>query len=546
MAVIVQITAAAVRALLGLEIVGWRRREALNLAAVQDVLRLDEALEEGRGSVGPAVDGLQRDVVAEGPDNGGARRDRRACHRVVHPPGSGGELEASRRRPAHLRERGDVVGLLGVLVDERCRVDGSHNFVPRVTRRVQRVGALGVHGQVVVRAGVLVVHTHEEVGGLDEVPVDPRLGAELVAAEGEALRRAGDARRPRAAVEVDARGRRLRGRVPGDELVLPDRVGVRHHRHAHVGRDLLLPPEVAHVAHEVALAGADHRGGEAELVLPVDEDEPAQAKPLVPGIDEAVGEDVLVVVLVHRVVVGQVRAHAAGGRGTAIFVALHLERIPVGPPSHERELEEEVSCLDDPRGVAFGRREAAAPRASPNGGAHVARLPGEDVDDAGEGVGAVEHRAGPAHHLDALDGRDGNRLEVVAEVRGVVDGVPVDEQQALVVVVRLEHAAEVERGVAVEALHHLNAGHHGQDVVERVAAHVGDVLRGDDGDDGGRPALRLVLLRRGEDAQVRDALIDLEALGVFGAGDGGWRALARLRAGVERARDGEGKEAPQR
>jgi hypothetical protein len=64
--------------------------------------------------------------------------------------------------------------------------------------------------------------------------------------------------------------------------------------------------------------------------------------------------------------------------------------------------------------------------------ARVARLAGEDLDDAADRVRAVERRARPAHHLDAVDLLERNDLEGRAAERGGADPNAVDQQQRVI------------------------------------------------------------------------------------------------------------------
>ena len=62
-----------------------------------------------------------------------------------------------------------------------------------------------------------------------------------------------------------------------------------------------------------------------------------------------------------------------------------------------------------------------------NRGAVADGLLGDDVDDAGDGVAAIERRAAAAHHLDLVDHCRGQLLEQIKAGEGAVDGTAVDE-----------------------------------------------------------------------------------------------------------------------
>jgi hypothetical protein len=150
-----------------------------------------------------------------------------------------------------------------------------------------------------------------------------------------------------------------------------------------------------------------------------------------------------------------------------------------------------------------------------------------DVDDAREGAGAVEHRPGAAHHLDALDVLEVD-AGVVADVRGVepvvVGGVPVEEDEhAVAVVARAAEAAEA-RGLVGAVVAEVDAADAAQRLGDGGVAHRAQLLRRDDGDRARRVLDALRGARRGRH------LLD--------AGEGHLDALLRAGAHLDDAVDG--------
>ena len=117
--------------------------------------------------------------------------------------------------------------------------------------------------------------------------------------------------------------------------------------------------------------------------------------------------------------------------------------------------------------------------------------PGDDVDDAAHGVGAVEAAHGTADHLDALDVLGGEVGEVELAVGGVVGLDAVDEHQRLVALraadAHLRQVAEAaaavdgDAGQAAQRLGgmahllgaQLLAGHHRHRVADGIGGNAG-------------------------------------------------------------------------
>ena len=115
-------------------------------------------------------------------------------------------------------------------------------------------------------------------------------------------------------------------------------------------------------------------------------------------------------------------------------------------------------------------------------------LAGDDVDDAAHGVGAVERRHRPAHHLDALDhvGRDpvqilAAQVGAIADVARVADATPVDQNQG--VVVRQAADGDLGHGAGrADAAGH--AGQAAQQFAQALDRLTFDLVAGDDADRG--------------------------------------------------------------
>ena len=163
------------------------------------------------------------------------------------------------------------------------------------------------------------------------------------------------------------------------------------------------------------------------------------------------------------------------------------------------------------------------------GGEARAGPPGDDVDGAADGVGAVHRRAAAEQDLDALDVEQRHRhVAVVVPRLGVVEPGAVDQHQRLAE----GGAADGEVGLdaARAALAHLDAGHQPQRVDRRRHRQAGEVLAGED-DDGAPEAAERV---------GRDGSGDDDRLAHVGGrrARGGWRRLrrGRRRAQAEEAR----------
>ena len=135
------------------------------------------------------------------------------------------------------------------------------------------------------------------------------------------------------------------------------------------------------------------------------------------------------------------------------------------------------------------------------GAADLRRGLRDDVDDAREGVGAVERRAGPADHLDARDvlQRQPGPGVAAAAVEHDRDRHAVDQHQHLRIRQVAAHAADrVDRRIALRRARDVQARHRLEHLVEVGRADRLDVLGGDDGGDRRRARDRHA--RAGRDA----------------------------------------------
>ena len=157
------------------------------------------------------------------------------------------------------------------------------------------------------------------------------------------------------------------------------------------------------------------------------------------------------------------------------------------------------------RGPEAAVRRALGAVAADDAALTFAGLLGDDVDDAVEGVGAVERRAGAAHDLDALDVLDADRERLPD--RGAeevdVDAAAVDEDEGLVREALVE-AADAHLGLAAGDLHDVDAGEAPQELGDLRDAREADVLLGDDRRRVRRVERALRALRRGDDALCED------------------------------------------
>ncbi len=144
--------------------------------------------------------------------------------------------------------------------------------------------------------------------------------------------------------------------------------------------------------------------------------------------------------------------------------------------------------------------------------------PGDDVDGAADGVGAVDGRPAAQQDLDALDVEQRHRhVAVVVPRLGVVEPGAVDQHQRLAE----GGAADGEVGLDAprSALAHLDAGHQAQRVDRGGDGQAGEVLAGQDDDRAAEAAERV-----GRDGSGDDD--GLAHVGRFGR-----RRLGRLRRG---------------
>ena len=108
------------------------------------------------------------------------------------------------------------------------------------------------------------------------------------------------------------------------------------------------------------------------------------------------------------------------------------------------------------------------------------RPPGDDVDDAIDGVGAP-HRTGRAvQHLDALDGVQRHALGLPdhARVERRIDAAPVHQHQQLVGIAAGE-AARRDAPARAGQLRHVEPGHQAQGLGQVARAAAADVVRRD-------------------------------------------------------------------
>ncbi len=136
------------------------------------------------------------------------------------------------------------------------------------------------------------------------------------------------------------------------------------------------------------------------------------------------------------------------------------------------------------------------------GAARVGRSLGDNVDDAGESVRAVERRTGAANDFDAGDMLDriaGPHIALVADKRGGHRN-PVLQHQYLRHVRAVDAAHKIQGRVLIGRAPDVDAGDRFEDLVKVGRAHCRDVLGGDNGRDRGGAAQRL--LAAGGDADV--------------------------------------------
>ncbi len=152
-------------------------------------------------------------------------------------------------------------------------------------------------------------------------------------------------------------------------------------------------------------------------------------------------------------------------------------------------------------------------------------LAGDDVDHARGGVGSVNRRSAVLQHLDALDHRDGDAVEVDEDGAAAADAVgrdaaPVDEHERVVgpeeTQIDRRGAAHGSRGAALIDAEVGSLGHVAHDVGEVVHPRERDLLAGDETERRG--TLHLGLLDKGTG--------DLELLELGRTGGG-----SRLRGG---------------
>ncbi len=101
--------------------------------------------------------------------------------------------------------------------------------------------------------------------------------------------------------------------------------------------------------------------------------------------------------------------------------------------------------------------------------------PGDDVDGAADGVGAVDRGPAAEQHLDALDVEQRHRdVAVVMPGLGVVEAGAVHQDQGLAEAGAAD--GEVGLDAARAALAHLDAGHQPQRVDRRGDRQAGEIL----------------------------------------------------------------------
>jgi hypothetical protein len=133
---------------------------------------------------------------------------------------------------------------------------------------------------------------------------------------------------------------------------------------------------------------------------------------------------------------------------------------------------------------------------------------GDDVDDAGIGIRAIQRRTGAAHDFDARDVLDriaAPDIALVADVGGG-DGHAVLQHQHLRIEGADDAAHHIQRRIAVGGAVDVDAGHAFEYLVEVGGAHGGDVGRRDHAGHGRRAAQALAIA--GGDADAGRAVYD--------------------------------------
>jgi hypothetical protein len=277
-----------------------------------------------------------------------------------------------------------------------------------------------------------------------------------------------------------------------------------------------------------ARALIEGRGKAVEAVVaPVVTDVGLPATPLGRQVQAA---EALVHVAVH------VATHAGAQRGE--LLRAHHVRVGPGEPAGPvaSRIEDDEAVLEQRPGTpeqapallgADARRDARPALVDPVG---------HHVDDALEGVVAVDHRHGPADDLDPVD-----RLDRDVQARDLGGGEGLLQRRVLRDAVHQElhpaaHRAAGADEAVLDVVEEVEAGDVAQQLLEGGPAVALDVLAGEDGDAGRDVADLLLALAGGADLHLQQ-ILERHLQQVFGGR--GLGAGDRRQGGAEQHRDGQ-------